>query len=197
MHAWSLNVDKMNVLAPIKVSWAGALKILTRGNHCLMCSLSSEDRFRVSKMFFFQKSVKKYYDLKETIGTGSFATVKLAVHKKTGAKVAVKVIDKTGLKDLEENLQNEIDILKSIDHPNIVALKEIFDSKSKLYLVMELVSGGELFDRIVEKGSYSEKDESKLVRKVVDAINYLHGKGIVHRDLKVLPPNWRHLTELS
>jgi len=135
-------------------------------------------------MFFFEKSIKKYYDLKETIGSGSFATVKLGIHKKTGERFAVKVIDKSAIKDSEDTLRNEIDILKSIEHPNIIALKEIFDSKSKLYLVMELVSGGELFDRIVEKGSYTEKDASILIKKVVDAVSYLHGKGIVHRDLK-------------
>lgn len=135
-------------------------------------------------MFFFQKSIKKYYDLREVLGSGSFATVKLGVHKKTGERFAVKQIDKSAIKDSEDSLQNEIDILKQINHPNIIALKEIFDSKSKLYLVMELVSGGELFDRIVEKGSYTEKDASVLIRKVIDAIHYLHGKGIVHRDLK-------------
>lgn len=75
-------------------------------------------------------------------------------------------------------------LVLQIEHPNIIALKEIFDSKSKLYLVMELVSGGELFDRIVEKGSYTEKDASILIKKVVDAVQYLHSKGIVHRDLK-------------
>ncbi|KAM4712206.1 calcium/calmodulin-dependent protein kinase type 1D isoform 2-T2 [Anableps anableps] len=71
-----------------------------------------------------------------------------------------------------------------IKHENIVALEDIYESPDHLYLIMQLVSGGELFDRIVEKGFYTEKDASTLIRQVLDAVNYLHKMGIVHRDLK-------------
>ncbi|XP_016094402.1 calcium/calmodulin-dependent protein kinase type 1-like [Sinocyclocheilus grahami] len=71
-----------------------------------------------------------------------------------------------------------------IKHENIVSLEDIFESQSHLYLVMQLVSGGELFDRIVEKGFYTERDASKLIRQILDAVKYLHDMGIVHRDLK-------------
>ncbi|KAL2091423.1 hypothetical protein ACEWY4_013686 [Coilia grayii] len=74
--------------------------------------------------------------------------------------------------------------LPRIKHANIVSLEDIFESKSHLYLVMQLVSGGELFDRIVAKGFYTEKDASKLIQQILDAVKYLHDMGIVHRDLK-------------
>jgi len=78
----------------------------------------------------------------------------------------------------------EMEILQKVHHPNIIALKEMIDTKDKIYFVMELVTGGELFDRIVEKGSYSEEDAKELVRKIVSAVEYLHSKEIAHRDLK-------------
>jgi len=87
-------------------------------------------------------------------------------------------------KDYEKNLKMEVDILKKVNHANIIALKELFDTPDKLYLVMELVTGGELFDKIVEKGSYTESEASQLVRKIVSAVEYLHSIDIVHRDLK-------------
>lgn len=77
-----------------------------------------------------------------------------------------------------------MDILSQIDHPNAVKLVEIFDEDGAIYLVLELLAGGELFDRIVEKESYSEKEASDTIRPVVDAIRYCHSLGIVHRDLK-------------
>jgi len=129
--------------------------------------------------------IEKLYELKTELGRGAFSIVYLATHKPTGSQHAVKVINKKDLgKDYEKNLKMEVDILKKVNHPNIIALKELFDTPDKLYLVMELVTGGELFDKIVEKGSYTESEASQLVRRIVSAVDYLHNMGIVHRDLK-------------
>jgi len=129
--------------------------------------------------------VEKLYDFKNELGRGAFSIVYLGVHKATGSKHAIKVINKKDLgKDYEKNLKMEVDILKRVSHPNIIALKELFDTTDKLYLVMELVTGGELFDKIVEKGSYTESEAAQLVRKIVSAVEYLHNIDIVHRDLK-------------
>jgi len=81
-------------------------------------------------------------------------------------------------------LQIEVDILRQVHHPNIIELKEMFETPTHIYLVMELVTGGELFDRIVDRGSYSEKDACKIVKEMLDGVLYLHSLGIVHRDLK-------------
>ncbi|XP_034019306.1 calcium/calmodulin-dependent protein kinase type 1D isoform X2 [Thalassophryne amazonica] len=97
---------------------------------------------------------------------------------------AVKCIPKKALKGKESSIENEIAVLRKIKHENIVALEDIYESPDHLYLIMQLVSGGELFDRIVEKGFYTEKDASTLIRQVLDAVHYLHKMGIVHRDLK-------------
>ncbi|XP_036813349.1 calcium/calmodulin-dependent protein kinase type 1D isoform X2 [Oncorhynchus mykiss] len=97
---------------------------------------------------------------------------------------AVKCIPKKALKGKESSIENEITVLRKIKHENIVALEDIYESSNHLYLIMQLVSGGELFDRIVEKGFYTEKDASTLIRQVLDAVDYLHKLGIVHRDLK-------------
>jgi len=87
-------------------------------------------------------------------------------------------------KDYEKNLKMETAILQKVHHPNIIELKELVDTKDYLYLIMELVTGGELFDKIVEKGSYTEADAAHLVHKIISAVLYLHESGIVHRDLK-------------
>ncbi|XP_066561130.1 calcium/calmodulin-dependent protein kinase type 1D isoform X2 [Amia ocellicauda] len=115
---------------------------------------------------------------------GAFSEVVLAEEKATGKMFAVKCIPKKALKGKESSIENEIAVLRKIKHENIVALEDIYESPNHLYLVMQLVSGGELFDRIVEKGFYTEKDASTLIRQVLDAVNYLHKMGIVHRDLK-------------
>jgi len=126
------------------------------------------------------------YDLKEEIGKGAFSVVHLALSKKTGQKCAVKIIDKkeASAEQDERRLQTEVDILKRVKHENIVCLKDMHETSDKLYLVMELVTGGELFDKIVEKGSYSEKEASNIVGKILSAVEYLHSNGIAHRDLK-------------
>uniref|UniRef100_A0A674CV77 non-specific serine/threonine protein kinase n=1 Tax=Salmo trutta TaxID=8032 RepID=A0A674CV77_SALTR len=115
---------------------------------------------------------------------GAFSEVVLAEEKRTQKLVAIKCIPKKALEGKENSIENEIAVLHKLKHANIVSLEDIFESKSHLYLVMQLVSGGELFDRIVEKGFYTEKDASKLIQQILDAVKYLHDMGIVHRDLK-------------
>ncbi|XP_022217543.1 calcium/calmodulin-dependent protein kinase type 1 isoform X2 [Drosophila obscura] len=132
-----------------------------------------------------QVSIEEKYNLHGLLGTGAFSEVRLAESKDTpGDHFAVKIIDKKALKGKEESLENEIRVLRRLTHPNIVQLLETYEDKSKVYLVMELVTGGELFDRIVEKGSYTEKDASHLIRQILEAVDYMHEQGVVHRDLK-------------
>ena len=82
--------------------------------------------------------------------------------------------------------------MSQLDHPNVVKIYEIFDEDDCIYLVLELLAGGELFDRIVEKEHYSEKEAADTIRPIVDAIRYCHSLGIIHRDLK--PENLLYLT---
>ncbi|XP_055045939.2 calcium/calmodulin-dependent protein kinase type 1D [Misgurnus anguillicaudatus] len=128
--------------------------------------------------------IKEIFEFKEVLGTGAFSEVVLAEERATGKMYAVKCIPKKALKGKESSIENEIAVLRKIKHENIVALEDIYESSNHLYLIMQLVSGGELFDRIVEKGFYTEKDASTLIKQVLDAVNYLHSMGIVHRDLK-------------
>lgn len=128
--------------------------------------------------------IKKVFEFKEVLGTGAFSEVVMAKEKTSGKMFAIKCIPKKALKGKESSIENEIAVLRRIKHENIVALEDIYESPNHLYLVMQLVSGGELFDRIVEKGFYTEKDASTLIRQVLNAVQYLHKMCIVHRDLK-------------
>ncbi|CDW88495.1 protein kinase domain containing protein [Stylonychia lemnae] len=131
------------------------------------------------------EKISDYYKIEEELGRGSFAIVRSAINKKTGEKVAIKIIDRQSLEEEDEiALQTEVDILSQIDHPNVVKLYEIFDDKDCMYLVLELMTGGELFDRIVEKEHYSEMEAAETIKPIVDAIRYCHNMGIIHRDLK-------------
>lgn len=129
--------------------------------------------------------IRKFYDVKEKLGTGSFAVVKRAVRKSDGKQFAVKVIKKSKLNAEElAVVHDEVEIMHKINHQNCVHLYEMYETPKKIYMVLELLTGGELFDRIVAKGSYSEKEASELIRAITGAIKYLHDIGITHRDLK-------------
>ncbi|XP_070558242.1 calcium/calmodulin-dependent protein kinase type 1D-like [Ptychodera flava] len=132
-----------------------------------------------------REKITDKYELKEVLGTGAFSEVVLAEEKATGQLFACKCIDKKALgKKGGETLENEVAVLRKCNHPNIVRLTDIHENKSTVFLVMQLVSGGELFDRIVEKGSYTEKDAADIILQILEAVKYLHSVGIVHRDLK-------------
>ncbi|KAK0411354.1 hypothetical protein QR680_005612 [Steinernema hermaphroditum] len=125
------------------------------------------------------------YKLLKTIGKGNFAKVKLAKHVPTGLEVAIKIIDKTALNPSSlQKLYREVKIMKQLDHPNIVKLYQVMETDQTLYLVMEYASGGEVFDYLVAHGRMKEKEARAKFRQIVSAVQYLHQKNIIHRDLK-------------
>eukprot|EP00659_Diplonema_papillatum_P013432 gene13432-20689_t len=130
--------------------------------------------------------VEDHYVIGDELGKGTFAVVKMGVHTKTKEKVAIKIIDKNSLDVKIENLKTEVRILMNVKHPNIVNLLDVFEDDDRLYLIMELMTGGELFDKICNDypSGYSEQQAAELARQIIEAVKYLHGRGIIHRDLK-------------
>jgi len=139
----------------------------------------------IHTFFKRREECERFYKLGRILGQGSFATVRLGVCKADGTKWAVKIIKRGSLApEDEESLATEITILQRVNHPNIVHLKEVYDCKSNVYLVMEIMLGGELFDRIVHKEHYSEQEAKSAFKQIVNSVSYCHDINIVHRDLK-------------
>ena len=126
------------------------------------------------------------YLIKETIGKGTFSVVKLGEHIKTKVKVAIKILDKGKIKTKEDltRIQREIKILSMLDHPNIIKTYKISETPKKYFIIMEYCEGGELFDYIVEKERLEESESSIFFYQLINALDYIHSKGIAHRDLK-------------
>ncbi|KAJ8582577.1 Pkinase-domain-containing protein [Rhizopogon salebrosus TDB-379] len=126
------------------------------------------------------------YRTGRTLGSGTYAIVKEAIHIKTGKYYACKVINKKLMEGREHMVRNEIAVLKRISsgHPNIVTLHDYFETSHNLYLCFDLCTGGELFDSICARGQYTEADAAELIRTILRAVKYIHECGIVHRDLK-------------
>ena len=148
--------------------------------------------------------VEDEYDIRDEIGSGTCGQVRRAIHRQTGKMVAIKVItlgntpgsmnrklsnenDHNEMKMVDKIIQDEASILQSLNHPYIIKLIDVFihPKKKAVYIVMELVHGGDLFDRIVEKGRYTETESRRVMRRLLAAIHYLHeDRDVVHRDLK-------------
>ncbi|XP_046901884.1 serine/threonine-protein kinase DCLK2 isoform X1 [Hypomesus transpacificus] len=137
------------------------------GNRCLASS-SVLEKYRVGKI----------------IGDGNFAVVKECVERASGKEFALKIIDKTKCSGKEHLIENEVAVLRRVKHPNIIMLIEELDTTSELFLVMELVKGGDLFDAITSSTKYTERDASAMVFNLAGALKYLHSMNIVHRDIK-------------
>jgi len=129
--------------------------------------------------------IEDYYEItNELLGRGYFAEVYVGIDKRTKQRVAVKVVDKNKV-EKEESLEREVYILSSINHMYIVKMESIFDTVDNLFIVMELMEGGELFEEIVRRKTFTEKDASYIMRQVFEAIGYLHSQRIIHRDVKL------------
>lgn len=134
------------------------------------------------------KHTKKFiqvYNLHQELGSGAFSVVKLASHRETHQKVAVKIVAKKKLTEEDlASLTTEIELLNDLRHPHIIQLFEVFEEDTEFYIITELVEGGELFDRIVQKSHYSEQEARDLVKIFLETMEYMHSSNVVHRDLK-------------
>ncbi|NXH16228.1 DCLK2 kinase, partial [Bucco capensis] len=129
-------------------------------------------------------TILEKYKVGKVIGDGNFAVVKECIERSTGKEFALKIIDKAKCCGKEHLIENEVSILRRVKHPNIIMLIEEMDTPAELYLVMELVKGGDLFDAITSSTKYTERDGSAMVYNLASALRYLHGLNIVHRDIK-------------
>lgn len=153
---------------------------------------------KISRKWFIQAkkdSIESIYSFKpdkDMLGSGTYGAVFVATHKVTKEPRAIKAIAKSKVKN-PETFKNEIEIMKKLDHPNIIKLYEIYEDVRYIYLVMELCKGGELFERISNKGHFTEKEAMDLFSQIIHALYYCHSFNICHRDLK--PENFLYLND--
>jgi len=143
---------------------------------------SSQKILKVDQSLFvaFKKGIiTKDYIMGKPLGSGSFGTVRVATHKATNQTRAIKIIKKADQD--QEKFFLEVDILTKISHPNIMRIFEFYEDSKHFYIVSELCSGGELFEKISEKGQFTEKEAAQLMKQIISAIVYSHSNHIVHR----------------
>lgn len=157
-------------------------------------SSSNNKKMRHSKdlvvdpgLFVQQNNLRftEVYEIRRSLGKGAFGEVKEVKHRERNIIRAVKIFNKEfEEQDSHENLMNEVNMLKTVDHPNILRVLEFFEGPKKSYIVMELLKGGELFDEISKRKFFSEDDAVIVVKQIFSAVAYLHDRNIIHRDLK-------------
>ena len=127
-----------------------------------------------------------FYDLGKVIGAGAYSKVRLATHVSTNQVFAVKIVDKSrihNVKDLERVLR-EMHVLKNISHPNIISMHECIERGTKLFLVLDFASGGELYSYVVSKGKLQELEARQFFTQIMSGVDFCHRQEISHRDLK-------------
>jgi serine/threonine protein kinase len=128
------------------------------------------------------------YEIAEVLGVGSTSICHRCIEISSGQSRACKIIDKTEIDPQYQSMMDqfymEIETLRSLKHPNIIQLYDVYISEEKIYIIMELMTGGELFDYVVQKGTLTEEEASRIVRMVTSALVYMHSKNVIHRDLK-------------
>ena len=148
--------------------------------------MKKEEDIKLERKAFIRKSenIKDFYDINtKPLASGSYGAVHLCLQKETKTKRAVKIIPKYKISNVE-NFLNEIDLLRLVDHPQIIRMYEWFEDKANIYIVMDLCEGGELFDKISSVGHFDEKVAAELFKNMMQSVNYCYGKKVCHKDLK-------------
>ena len=134
---------------------------------------------------FREGKITDFYHITDILGKGTFGEVRKAVNIKSGTERAVKILSRTNMTDHQlKKLTEEINILKLLDHPNILRVFESYMDEDHLYIVTEMCRGGELFDRICKMKKFGEQMAKDVMAQILSAIAYCHASSIVHRDLK-------------
>lgn len=152
---------------------------------CPLCKTPEDSELPSPKKKSKREYLKDKYETLQEIGSGGFSNVFHGVNIETRVNVAIKQIKRPGIHECDETaLHQEIEILKAVDHPHIIKLYDVYKDEKYYSLVLELLEGGDVFDRLVTKVAYSEKDCRDLTFHLLEIIDYLHDKNIVHRDIK-------------
>lgn len=149
---------------------------------------NTKEDVRIAKDVFVLHKKTQFrddYELAETLGEGAYGVVGKCKNIKTGAIRAVKRLSKSNITEKElKDIANEIQIVKKLDHPNIVKMYEEYEDSKYLYIVTELIEGGELFDELLRRKKFTEKDCGMIIKQLLEALTYCHAENIVHKDLK-------------
>ena len=189
----------MHNLSGVYIKDEGVVQISDKKLYCFNIIFPSKERkYYVSdekEYIKWVESIRKVvhysnlndiYEIKGTLGKGKFGLVKLGIHKETKREVAVKIINKKLVTEVDvQQVKSEIDILKIAKHPNIIKLYDVFENEKYIYIIMEYCPGGDLFSYIEKRGfKLKEERASEIIHKLCTAVYFLHQYGIVHRDLK-------------
>ena len=189
----------MHNLSGVYIKDEGAVTISNRKFYCFNIIFPTKERkyyvqdeseyikwVEAIRKVVHYSNISELYEIKGNLGKGKFGQVKLGIHKESGKQVAIKIINKKYVEDMEfEQIKSEIDILKIAKHPNIIKLYDVFENEKYIYIIMEYCPGGDLFSYI-EKRDFKIKEEraAEIIHKLCTAVYFLHQYGIVHRDLK-------------
>lgn len=127
------------------------------------------------------------YSFEKLLGKGNFAKVHRAIRKRDGKAFAIKTIEKSKLMEHPRNLlalEREIDILRRLNHQNIIKLYEVYENDLYIHIILEYLMGGELFQQLQSRGVYSEADAALVFKCILEALDYCHERNVIHRDLK-------------
>ncbi|XP_055777612.1 death-associated protein kinase 3-like isoform X1 [Salvelinus fontinalis] len=154
-----------------------------------MVTTPSSPSMTAGMALFKQQTVEDFYHIGEELGSGQFAIVKRCWEKSTGLEFAAKFIKKRQSRSSRrgvrrEEIEREVNILQQTQHPNIVTFHDVYENRTDVVLILELVSGGELFDFLAQKESLSEEEATQFIKQILEGVHYLHSRKIAHFDLK-------------